>query len=491
MSSTPNSRRTGTSWRRWRSCVNWRRLSSANLRQLCEYSIMTKSAGLAVTAERCRLPSAPIGGQHLMATENYAHPKVYLGTKLPRRRWLQQVATSAAAGLVAGRIPHSPLIAADTITPTADLLVAGKDRRLIVHNGSTTGFEIETPLDLLSGEQITPVERLFVRNNQQPEWSATLKPAPTKDWKLEIEGLLAESRTVTLDELRAMPQREHEIVLQCSGNGRALFGAAAPVKGAPWRHGAMGCVRFRGVLLRDVLKKLDVRPKPEAQFVTAQGTDSPALPDGADFEHSLPLHDVLARSLLALELNGIPLPAVHGGPLRLVTPGYYGTMHVKWLSRLRLDATETTNHHQVKRYRTPLDQIEPGAPFDYRLENSEPNWRMRIKSVVFAPIQGARVPAGEVLAKGVAWNDGTSRIDAVETSLDGGHTWRRAELEPPSDRYAWYRWQTPLTVAAGDQLLLCRAIDTLGNTQPLDGAADWNPAGYGWHGVERVRFQAI
>ena len=429
--------------------------------------------------------------QILMHNENHLYPQQHFATKLTRRRWLRNGALSVAAGFAAGRFPPAPSQAADAKAPTADLLIAGKDRRLIVHNGSVTGFEIETPLDLLISDGVTPAERLFVRNNQQPQWSATLRPAPEMDWKLEIEGLLAQPQSISLDALRAMPQHEHEVVLQCSGNGRALFSETAPVKGAPWRHGAMGCVRFRGVLLREVFKKLDIRPKPEAQFVTAQGADSPAPTDVADFEHSLPLHDVLARSLLALEMNGSPMPAVHGGPLRLVTPGYYGTMHVKWLSRVRLDADESTNYHQVKRYRTPLDQLEPGAPFDYRLDNSEPNWRMRIKSVVFAPMQDARVNAGKVLARGVAWNDGTSRIDAVEVSLDGGRTWRRAELEAPSDRYSWYRWQTQLTVAAGDHELLCRAVDTLGNTQPLDGVADWNPAGYGWHGAERIRFHAL
>lgn len=426
-----------------------------------------------------------------MYDENYHISPRYSVTELTRRRWLQAGAWSAAACVATGCTTHSLLRAADVQAPTADLLIAGKDRRLIVHNSSATGFEIETPLDLLTSEGVTPVERLFVRNNQQPEWSATLRPAPETDWKVDVEGLLAEPRSITLDALRAMPQVDHEIVLQCSGNGRALFSEAAPVKGAPWRHGAMGCVRFRGVLLRDVFKKLNVHPRSEALFVTAQGADSPAPSDVADFEHSLPLHDALARSILALEMNGSPMPAVHGGPLRLITPGYYGTMHVKWLSRIRLDANETTNYHQVKRYRTPLDQIEPGAAFEYRLDNSEPNWRMRIKCVAFAPIQGARVNAGKVLARGVAWNDGTSRIDAVETSLDAGRTWRRAELEAPSDRYSWYRWQAQLTPAAGTHELLCRAVDTLGNAQPLDGAADWNPAGYGWHGVERIRFHAV
>ena len=368
---------------------------------------------------------------------------------------------------------------------TADQLIAGKDRRLLVHNPSKTGFEIETPLDLLREDAVTPLDKLFVRNNQQPTWSATIEPPPDGPWKLEIGGLLEFPRTITLDELRSLPQVEHEMVLQCSGNGRAMFNSAAPVKGAPWSHGAMGNVRFKGVPLKSVFEKLDVRPHAAAKFIAAEGAESPGKPEAADFEHSLPLGETLARSILALELNGRPLAAVHGGPLRLVTPGYYGTMHVKWLSRLRLEAQETVNYHQAKRYRTPREPLKPGADFDYSLDNSDAHWRMRIKSVIFAPAQNATLRAGKTLASGVAWNDGTSLIDAVELSLDEGQSWRRAELER-AGRYAWQRWQLPLTLAAGKHTLISRAVDTLGNAQPLDGAIDWNPAGYVWHGADRV-----
>ena len=408
---------------------------------------------------------------------------------ISRRRLLQ---AGTAFGFGAHALSYGAVLsyAADEAT-TADKLIAGKDSRLLVHNPSRSGFEIETPYELLADDKITPVERLFVRNTHQPSWAATLAPADEKDWKLEIGGLTEFPRTIALAALKELPSVEHELVLQCSGNGRKLFSEASAVKGAPWLHGAMGNVRFRGVLLRDVFKKLDVRPHSSAQFITAEGFDSPALPDGADFEHSLPLRDALARTILAWELNGKPLPAVHGGPLRLVTPGYYGTMHVKWLTRLRLEAEETVNHHQVKRYRTPLDPLKPGQEFDYGLENSEPNWRMRIKSVVFAPARDAEVSAGRTLVHGVAWNDGTSRIDAVELSQDGGSSWRRAELEAPADRYAWYRWQATMTFEKGSHELICRAVDTLGRTQPLDGGIDWNPAGYGWHGAERVKFRAV
>lgn len=409
-----------------------------------------------------------------------------------RRHVLQSGLAIAAAAGAWGPAWRPVTWAAEgsSATPTADQLIVGKDRRLLVHNPSATGFEIETPLELLREDAITPLEKLFVRSNQQPDWSATLTPPPPGPWTLEIGGLLEFPRTITLEELKGLPQVEHELVLQCSGNGRALFAATAPVKGAPWRYGAMGNVRFRGVPLKDVFEKFDVRPHAAAQFLTAEGAESPGKPGAADFEHSLPLREVVSRAILALELNGKPLAAVHGGPLRLVTPGYYGTMHVKWLSRLRLEAQESVNYHQVKRYRTPREPLEPGAKFDYGLDNSDPHWRMRIKSVIFTPsdddkTRTARIRQRGFIVSGVAWNDGTSLIDAVELSLDNGKSWRRAELER-AGRYAWQRWQLPIELPAGRHTIVSRAVDTLGNSQPLDGGIDWNPDGYVWHGADRV-----
>lgn len=402
---------------------------------------------------------------------------------LTRRRLLQSGLAVAASAWAA---PWNLVARAeDKAVPAADQLIAGKDRRLLVHTASKTGFEIETPLELLREDSLTPASKLFVRNNQQPDWSATIEPPKPGPWTLEIRGLLEINRAITLDEISRLPQVEHELVLQCSGNGRSLFSSAAPVKGAPWTHGAMGNVRFKGPTLKSVFEKLDVRPHATAKFVAAEGVDSPGKPESADFEHSLPLNETLARSIIALELNGKPLPAVHGGPMRLVTPGYYGTMHVKWLTRLRIEDRETVNYHQVKRYRIPREPLKPGSTFTSTLDNSDPHWRMRVKSVIFTPGRDAILANGKVVASGVAWNDGTSLIDAVELSLDGGKSWRRAELER-SSRYAWQRWQMPLTLAKGKHTIMSRAVDTLGNTQPLDGAIDWNPDGYVWHGADRV-----
>src|SRR3569623_816233 len=108
---------------------------------------------------------------------------------------------------------------------------------------------------------------------------------------------------------------------------------------------------------------------------------------------------------------------------------------------------------------------------------------MRVKSVIFAPLDGDTV-SSKAAVRGVAFNDGSVKIDAVELSTDGGRSWRRARLEMPDSPYAWYHWQAELPLEAGSQKIMARAVDALGRTQPLDGTIGWNPAGYGWNGVQ-------
>ena len=98
---------------------------------------------------------------------------------------------------------------------------------------------------------------------------------------------------------------------------------------------------------------------------------------------------MLARSILAVRLNGEPLPAVHGGPVRLVTPGFFGTMQVKWLARLRFEATESQNYFHATEYRVPNSPVEQGQTFSFTLENSRPTWVLRVTSHVFDPLPGA------------------------------------------------------------------------------------------------------
>jgi len=404
---------------------------------------------------------------------------------MQRREFLRHSAVATAAGL---SVPGGPRLFAADKGPNASRLIAGKDPRLIVHNANP--FEIETPLKLLRESNITPVDVLFVRNNQSLPSSATLQPPSDLAWNVELTGLVNQPASIAVEQLKQMDQVERELVLQCSGNGRAAFSQAAPAKGAPWQCGAMGNVIFKGVPLSAILGRLKLKVSRDAQFVTAEGRDTPSKPQDADFEHSIPLADALDRSLLALMLNGEPIPAVHGGPVRLVTPGYYATMNVKWLGRLRFEARETDNYHQVGRYRTPRTPIDPGSEFSYGLENSDANWRMRTKCVILSPLEGDIVRAGDCEVRGVAFNDGTAPLESVAVSCDGGAAWQKAELIQNKSLYGWSHFKTNVKLLPGKTRFAARAIDRLGRTQPLDGQIHWNPAGYAWSGVQFVNVTA-
>lgn len=370
--------------------------------------------------------------------------------------------------------------------PAADQFIVGKDKRLIVHSVKTG--ELETPLPLLREHPITPKEYLFVRNNQVLPGTLTLEAVNADNWEIALSGLIDKPAIVTVGQLNKLPQVEQELVLQCSGNGRAWFAKSVKAEGAQWQNGAMGNVIFRGVPLKAVLEQTGVTIKEGARFITAEGKDSPAK-DGDDFEHSIPLEVALQRSMLALALNGEPIPKVHGGPVRLVTPGFYGTMNVKWVTALRYEAAESRNHHHEGRYRTPVTRLAPGTPFTSTLGNSEPNWDMRIKSVIFTPLAGDRSSSGELDVQGVAWNDGQTKIQAVEISTDGGCNWQQAELIWPKSAYAWHPWRLKVHLKAGVHTIHSRAIDIAGRGQPFDGSVAWNPAGYAWNGAESVTIE--
>lgn len=394
-----------------------------------------------------------------------------------RRNFLKR---AGAAVVVSGF--SSRTLPAAAPAATAASIVPSKDPRLIVHTAQPPVFE--TPHGLLAGQQVTPTSLFFVRNCQQPPQVSASDPLA--DWKIELAGLLNRPQSFAGKVLGTLPRTEVEMVVQCSGNGRQQFAETVKTKGTQWGRGGMGNVRFAGVKLSSLLDHLGVKADSTARFVTAEGHDDPKSGE-SDFEHSLPLEETLEKSLLALELNGESLPLIHGGPVRLVTPGYYGTMQVKWLSRLRFEDRESDHKSHLPDYRTPIEPIQPGQAFAPTFTNSDPNWRMRLKSVVLAPLPGAKLSTGAVAVEGVAFNDGEARIDSVLVSIDHGQTWQQAKLDVPESPYAWYRWQAELQLPSGEQQIWARAVDALGRTQPLDGNVFWNPQGYTWNGVEKIR----
>ncbi len=360
--------------------------------------------------------------------------------------------------------------------------IEGKDRRLDVL--SAAPLVLSSPAGVLGEHRITDKQVLYVRNIQDLPEGMTMAPLPIEGWEIELAGLIEPSRVVIhAADLLEMPQVEYEMVLQCSGNGRTGY---AGVSGTPWGQGGVANVRFAGVPLSAVLEKYNVHVESGVRYVTAEGHTLPKGVEKPDLDHSLPVADVLEKSILAMKLNGEDLPGIHGGPVRLVTPGFFGTMQIKWLTRLRFEAAESSSYYHAKEYRVPLSQLQPGDAFEFTLENSRPTWFLRLMSYVLDPLPGAVLKAGAVTVRGVAFNDGAARLESVLVSFDRGHSWQSAELQAPGSPYAWYPWTIQTELQPGAYEIWARAIDALGRSQPLDGAISWNPNGYEWTGVHKL-----
>ncbi|GGN05205.1 sulfite oxidase [Thermus composti] len=374
-------------------------------------------------------------------------------------------------------------------TPTADQLVKGKDAKLIVL--SQRPIVLETPYDLLASQpERTSKEILYVRNNVDLPGYNSVEGASLEGWTLEVGGLVNKPFTLEAKELLSLPQHEVTMVLQCSGNGRSFF--QPRTSGNPWKRGGVGNVTFRGVRLKDLLESKGVKLGEKALFITAHASRQG---NAAEFVRSVPIH-ALEEALLALFMNGEPLPAVHGGPVRLVFPGYFGVNNVKWVAKIEFTEAENTTAEQMPRYRVPaipnanipiLPQ-EPGKTYPYSFTNSRPNWLVAINSFIFAPQEGQTVEGPYVRVEGVAFNDGLVPLTSVEVSTNGGRTWFRATLEGSGRSFGWVRWRATLYLRPGEHEVIARAWDAVGRSQPLDGNIAWNERGYEYNGVMRVRF---
>jgi sulfite oxidase len=288
---------------------------------------------------------------------------------------------------------------------------------------------------------------------------------------------------LSLDDLHALPDRELTVTLQCAGNRRADLMAVKDIPGeSPWGPGATGTARWRGAPLAEVLKLAGVRDG--ALHVGFEGADLSSEVD-EPYGGSIPLRDAFAHdALLAWEMNGEPLPPVHGGPLRVVVPGYIGARSVKWVTRIELRAEPWDGHYQSTAYRLlPPDQ-KPARGRGMALG------LVAVNSDVLVPADGETVAAGEVGVCCYAFAGGRRRVERVDVSLDGGRSWTQANLGEDQGQWAWRLWHTDVSLAPGEHEITVRAWDSAAGTQPEDPAGSWNPKGYANNAWGRVRVTA-
>jgi sulfite oxidase len=404
---------------------------------------------------------------------------------------------AGAAGLAAGLAPAGARLALAQGTSAAQAAVGsadiihGKVPGMIVHNAKLG--VMETPLTMLRKYQYTPKDVLYTRfhfpHEGDAEWFATTAAPAARDWTIMIDGLVERPRTVHVADLAKRPQEKRVMVLQCAGNGRAYYAEKKKVPGGQWHNGGMGNIAWEGVPLRPLLADLQMNPSASARWLTAHGWDQPATFQGTGFAKSYHIDDpALDHAILALKMNGEPIPAVHGGPVRLIIPGFYGNMNVKMLTVMLFEAEQSPSIYQSVGYRMPNRPVEPGRfKFDdYNTSNSVPTYGQRIKSVIFTPLPDDKPKSGGVKITGVAFNDGMAPITSVEVSTDGGGTWHKAAIATPESPWAWNHFSASVHLGPGKHVLASRATDALGRTQPMDGLELWNPRGYEWNGVEKI-----
>jgi sulfane dehydrogenase subunit SoxC len=322
------------------------------------------------------------------------------------------------------------------------------------------GINQETRLETLRG-YLTPASHFFIRSH------AATPALDTRTWRLRIEGNGVERPLeLSFDDLLRLPSRSVIAFVECGGNGRAFFNEfmGKVASGTQWRLGGIGVAEWTGVPLGAVLELAKVRqgiPR-DILNVLVEGLDSVKVNRPISLDKAFE-----DDTLLAYAFNGEPVPPDHGFPVRAIVPGWVGINNIKWVGRIEVRDTVIDVPTTTKTY------VLEGPDYPNKVVLRQ----QTLKSAVALPWP-ASLPAGRQRVRGFAWSP-VGRISRVEYSLDRGQAWQPAALREPNTPRAWTRWDFEWDARPGDHVILTRASDDKGNTQPA--SIPWNAQGYGYN----------
>ena len=296
--------------------------------------------------------------------------------------------------------------------------------------------------------------------------------------RLAVTGRVATALTLSLHDLR---RRFHErtvaAVMQCAGNRRADLRQVAAVTGDPWGPGAIGNARWTGFALADVLRAAGAEDGPDLHVAFTALDEYEAGGERFRYGASIPMAKALAPDvLLATAMNGRTLAPEHGYPIRVVVPGYAGVRSPKWLAAVEVRDAPSTNPIQARDYKLlPPDIRSPDAIDWIRGETIN---EMPLNSAICEPAADAVLRPGPTRLRGWALASGRP-IRRVDVSIDGGASWRQADLEAdPAAPASWTLWSLATDLSPGRHELVVRAWDGAGQTQPSRPDDVWNVKGY-------------
>ena len=387
-----------------------------------------------------------------------------------RRNFLAGSATVASVAAAASVMPISIAKANHTSSDAKGLpswTNWKKRSALIVHSDKG----METHRDAIGNSVITPLRHVYIRNNMPTMSDAQI--GNRDSWKLKVEGV-KNPKTYTRAQLKQLAQKTEATILQCSGNGRGFFDHKP--RGSQWETGAAACLIWTGCPVTAIIKDCGGIAK-GAKFMTSTGGDMPKIldPKKALVERSVPLK-AHKDSFVAWEVNGVDIPNSHGGPLRMITPGYFGINNVKNIEKLSFTEKESQVKYMKSSYRI--------SPIGKKGSQYPSCWEMPVKSWIVSPLTKAK--SGNLVVSGVAFG-GTRSVSGVKVSIDGGKSWKKAKFTGPDmGKYAWRRFVLETKVKPGNYKIVSKA-SAGGKSQPK--LRMENRRGYahnGWldHGVD-------
>ena len=392
-----------------------------------------------------------------------------------RRGFLKGAGLATMATMVGAPIPFHKYMPSGFI-PVAlasENVLVGKDGLRLLNDRPVNA---ETPAHLLN-DPITPTNRHFIRNNGMPPENVN-----AETWELTIDGLVENPLKLTIAEMKKQ-FKVHTLALaiECGGNGRSAFDP--PAKGNQWSYGAIACSKWTGVKLKDVLTTAKI--KSNAIYTAHEGADAhlSGKTGKQPISRGMPIEKAMTDNILiAWAQNGGPIHPNNGAPLRLVVPGWPGSLSHKWLKRIYLrDVVHDGPKMTGKAYRVPKYPVAPGQKVDKK--DFEIIERMPVKSLITSVKTGSKV-GPEIDISGHAWS-GDRKIKTVEISIDFGTTWQKVMLDEPINDGAWQNWRSKVKFPqAGYYEVWARATDDAGDQQPF--ALAWNPKGYLNNTMHRV-----
>ena len=342
---------------------------------------------------------------------------------------------------------------------------------------------LETPLSVFT-QEFTPNDQFFVRWHL-PDIPTYIDP---DSYTIHINGMVKRELKISIADLkRDFEQVEVNAVVQCGGNSRSAF---TPIPGGiQWGSGAMGCAKWKGVRLKDILDKAGLLEG--AEWIGFNGREKAAYFKTPNFVRELELDELDDHVIIAYEMNGEDLPYLNGYPLRLVLPGYYSDSWVKMLSNITVTDKYKSLFFMDKAYRVPDNECECETP-ENKVKKTKPITIMNVKSVIGYPENGAKIyHNSEVVVRGVAW-DGGYGINKVMISLDDGKTWEEATLKEDLGRYSYRAFFFGFKPKKYGKLnIMAKAINSLGEEQPLSKDIGWNRGGYKYNGIQVVNVEVV